>query len=173
MAAKKKYIAKPSSRLIKDERGLATIETIPLLLIFVVFMGYGLGAFGIIHTGILHNIASRTYAFETFRHRPNVVYFRENRTESFHHYAAEEMRMHAVKHESDSGEYIPATERPINFGFANEPIGRTGDTHNRTVAAISFGTRTREDAAVNPAWIKVQYGICTNSNCGGPRESEQ
>lgn len=153
---------------LKNNRGLATVETLPLLLIFLVLMGYHIGAFGIIHTGILHNIAARVYALETFRHRSNLMYFRENNSADVFHYNNLEIRLHAIKNEKgDLGRYVSATERPINFGFINETIGRNSNTHNSVVNDINAGQRNRTDASVNPAWIKVQYGICINASCGG------
>ena len=150
-----------------SESGQACFEVIPLLTIFVLFIGYGMGAFGIVHTGILHNIASRTYAFETFRHRANLTYFRENRiAPGPEHYQEYGVRLHAVKHETSEGNYVFVTERPISFGFDNGVVGRTPQVHTQNVDSIQPGVRAQGSAAVNPAWIKVQYGICINAGCG-------
>ena len=150
-----------------SQDGQASLEVVPLLAIFILFAGYGMGAFGIVHTGILHNIAARTYAFETFRHRANLVYFRENRiVPQPEHYQEFGMRLHAVKHETAQGQYAYATERPIAFGFGNETIGRSAQTHSQTVDQIQHGRRAPSNTSVNPAWIKVQYGICINAECG-------
>lgn len=157
-----------NKKQFKDsERGQATFEVVPLLMIFVMFLGYGMGAFGIVHTGILHNIAARVYAFETFRHRPSLVYFRENRiSPGPEHYRDFGLRLHAVKHENSEGQYVFATERPISFGFDNEIAGRTNQTHSQNVNEIQPGRRAPANASVNPAWIRVQYGICINASCG-------
>lgn len=58
-----------------NQKGLATIEALPLVVVFVVLITYGLGLFGFVHTAILHSIGARTYAFETFRNRTNVSFF--------------------------------------------------------------------------------------------------
>lgn len=154
--------------MIQSEKGQATFEVVPLLAIFVLFIGYGMGAFGIVHTGILHNIAARTYAFETFRHRTNLAYFRENRiSPGPEHYRDFGIRIHAIKHESsDGGEYVYATERQISFGFPNEIVGRSPRTHEDSTREIRPGQRATGNVSVNPAWVKVQYGICINATCG-------
>ncbi len=56
---------------------MATIEMLPMMFIFIFLFSYTLGAFGIIHTGIKNSISARAYAFETFRNRSNLVYFRD------------------------------------------------------------------------------------------------
>lgn len=160
---------------LNNEKGQATLEAIPLLFIFVIFIGYALGAFGIVHTGILHSIAARTYAFETFRHRANVTWFRSNKDDA-HHFDSNfptdqkfNYRLHSIKHErgNDAGSgYGVATERPMSFGFgSNQEVGRNENTHNNLVMNIQSGQRERR-AAVNPVWIRAQYGICINANCG-------
>ena len=160
-------MSKEKNSLLKDEKGQATLETIPLLLIFVIFVGYGLGAFGVIHTGILHNIAARTYALETFHHRANLTWFRQNRSVDRTHYALLGYRLHAIGHESDTTDaYGIATERPMSFGFGdNQEFGRNETTHNNLVLDIISGER-QQRASVNPVWIRVQYGICINASCG-------
>ena len=47
---------------LKNQRGMATIEVLPLLLVFLMLFSYTLGAFGIIHTGIMHSISARSSA---------------------------------------------------------------------------------------------------------------
>lgn len=158
---------RPHPRFKNSERGQASFEVVPLLTIFVLFVGYGMGAFGIVHTGILHNIAARTYAFETFRHRSNLVYFRENRiAPGPEHYQEFGIRLHAVKDEVSEGQYVFATERPISFGFDNEVVGRTAQVHRQNVDNIQPDVRAPSNTSVNPVWIKVQYGICINAACG-------
>lgn len=152
----------------ESEKGMATVEALPLLIVFFIFTGYGIGMFGVVHTGILHSIAARTYAFETFRHRTNLNYFRENKLEATRpeHYASLGVRLHGVQHESARGQYAFATERPIAFGYSKEVLGRDVSTHERLMGEIRPGERAPSSTSVNPVWIKVQYGICINSQCG-------
>lgn len=149
------------------QRGIATLEAVSLLFIFLIFMGYTAGMFGIVHTGILHSIAARTYAFETFRHRNNVQYFRENKLASteLEHYRSFGFRVHGIENEGRTSEqYIHATERPLNLNFGNEIQGRDQLTHSRTGQVAS--QRRNSAVSVNPVWIKIQYGICIQASCG-------
>ncbi len=156
-------------KVLKSEEGMATIETIPLLIIFVLFVSYGVGAFGIIHTGILHSIAARSYAFETFRHRTNLVYFRDTSTSAAKgEYYVGGTRVHGIQSETagDSDKYILVTERSISKGPMELNVENREDGFHRNLASVA-GSNQRVGRGVHPAWIKVQYGICLNSECGG------
>ena len=162
---------KIAKSIIASEKGTATVETVPLLFIFVALLSYTLGAFGIIHTGILNSIAARTYAFETFRNRANVTYFRDSPgTTDLIHYKNIGSRIHGIATEkpySTSGgkaEFF-ATERPIRIGVGGlNPVGRDKTTHMEKVPGIALNTRNQ--IAVDPIWVITQYGICINSQCG-------
>ncbi|MDZ4662800.1 MAG: hypothetical protein SGJ18_14400 [Pseudomonadota bacterium] len=158
-----------SKRILKSEEGMATIEAIPLLIIFVMFVAYGVGAFGIIHTGILHSIAARTYAFETFRHRTNLVYFRDqsSATGPRGEYYLGGTRIHGIQSEvaDDSGEYILASERSISKGPMELNVENREEGFHSSMSS-STGPQ-RIGRGVHPAWIRVQYGICLNTQCGG------
>lgn len=156
--------------IIQSEKGMATIEVVPLLFIFVVLISYALGAFGIIHTGILNSIASRTYAFETFRGRANLTYFRDIPGALPEHYRAIGSRLHAVLSEKrgEEDKEFMVTERSIRMGMPYETvIGRDqDDIHEQKVyEGIQAGKRN-ESIGVNPVWIRVGYGICLNIKCG-------
>ena len=151
--------------ILRDEKGIALIETIPLIIIFIVLVSAGLGMFGVIHTAVLNSIGARTYAYETFRQRANLYYFRENdsgltRPMSF---KRKEWRFHAVQNESDSRNTLVATTRPISFGRAVDAVDTTVDIHNQQVYDLPS---RNERVSVSPAWIMVGYGICLNANCG-------
>ena len=152
--------------ILKNERGLAILETVPLLVIFVVLVSFGLGFFGIVHTAILHSIAARGYAFETFRQRTNLYYFREDGSgeERPFNFQRKGWRYHAIQHESDQRERFVATTRPIALGRSIAAADTNDDTHNQQIFQI---LPRNERVAVNPAWIMVGYGICLNANCGG------
>ena len=158
---------KKLNRTINSEKGMATIETLPILIIFIMLVAYMFGSFGVIHTGILHSIAARTYAFETFRHRSNLTYFRENRTET-QHYANMGVRFHAVAPEDyKANEKFKPTQRSISMILTTDPVNeKNSGVHAAIDSQIRDGVRVQENFAVNPVWIKVQYGICLNAKCG-------
>lgn len=146
-----------------NERGVATIEAALLLSIFVVFMTYCVGVFGIIHTGILNSISSRAYAFETFRNRTNVTYFRDTFTPDFDQTAKYGVRVHGVITEKNPDINWRPTERTLAMGRdiaeikANRPQDKMNDLFDKR----------KETGAVNPVYIKTVYGICLNYECGG------
>ena len=151
---------------LQSESGMATIETISLLVIFIMMMSYTFGAFGIIHTGILNSIAARTYAFETMRNRSNVIYFRDVPSDFFRHYQNIGSRIHAIRSEADtSSVQFPATERAMQMGLGGTAdVSRVKEVHMQKVPAIVDGKRNSL-VEVNPAWIITQYGICVNAKC--------
>lgn len=156
-------------RHLQNERGLATVETIPLLVLFVMLSGYALGLFGSIHTAILHSIAARTYAFETFRNRTNLNIFREQafaNQGNLLSYVGKGMRYHSVRSESvePGREGFFASTRPLTKGYPGpEARGNEVDHMERI-----FTIQPRNEAVeVNPIWIMVGYGICLNAACGG------
>lgn len=154
---------------LKDQSGMAVVETIPILVIFLMLIAYGLGFFGVVHTGILNSIASRAYAFETFRNRSNVVYFRDKGTSGYSHFANIGSRMHTVNSELaasenvDEGQY--ATLRPLALGREVASSNTSQAQHNERIYSIEQRNR-KGGLEASPAWIMVGYGICINARCG-------
>lgn len=156
-------------KILKSEKGMAILEAVSLLVVFVVLISYGLGYWGAIHTATLHSISSRTYAFETFRNRANTVYFRDNNQEArtnAQHFASKGFRFHGITTESPTGKKFEPTRRPIAFGRALANVGTGDSIHNQRVYEIT-GRNREGGVEVNPIWIKVGYGLCVNANCGG------
>lgn len=151
--------------ILKDQKGLATIETVPLLVLFFFLMSYGLGLFGFVHSATLSSIAARSYAYETFRHRANVNYFRDDAgiTVSI---ARKGYRLHAIRNYNlGSGtEFIPNTA-PIAFAIGQPEPENNPETHNTRVFNLNEGVRNR-NVSVSPGWIMMAQGICLSSQCG-------
>jgi hypothetical protein len=156
-----------------NERGIATIEASMLLTIFVVFMTYCVGTFGVIHTGILNSISARAYAFETFRNRANLTYFRDtgdhDNSEQTIKYG---VRVHGIASEkvADNENQWYVTERTLSQGreIANIKANRPSDEKMNDLS-----DKKREvTGEVNPVWIKTVYGICLNFECGVKNESK-
>lgn len=147
------------------EKGIATIEAVLLLSIFVVFMTYCVGTFGVIHTGILNSISARAYAFETLRNRTNVVYFRDTMFGDVSQTARYGVRLHGIVSEKETGDKWTATERTLAQGRelaevkANRPSGEKADD--------LYDKKRELSGEVNPVFIKTVYGICLNYECGG------
>ena len=167
--AKESHIKHPL-KFPSTERGLAIIETIPLLFILVLLTGFSIGLFNVIHTGILHSIAARNYAFETLRYKSDAIYFRNLQgTVPSAHFRDKEVRFHTIISAGLGNEdrFVPS-KIPISF-FPSH--GRTpdnsDDVHQRDISEIAskrrFGDPKRGS---NPVWLRVGYGICINSSCG-------
>ena len=154
--------------ILSNERGLAMIETVPLLVLFVVLMSFGMGFFGVVHTAVLHSIAARTYSFETFRQRTNLYFYREDgsgeQVSLSINYSKKGWRYHGVQHETDARTKFVATTRPIALGRAIASQDASETTHNKTI--ISELLPRNERVSVNPVWVMVGYGICLNASCG-------
>ncbi len=156
---------------LKNQKGMAALEMIPIIVVVVLFMNFALGFFGVIHTGILNSIAARNYAFETFRHRSNLVYFRNGIGDDKEtQYSDLGMRIHGIISENASGaKNMVASSRRIDFfdfsPRAAEASG-AGTEHNTTSWEVETNKRF-EKTGVNPVWVKTQYGICLNATCGG------
>lgn len=148
----------------KRERGMASVEAIPLLVIFVMLSAYCVGIFGSIHTGILHSIAARTYAFEIFRNRTNLTVHRENVPSPIYMMNKSQIRFHAINDESappGATDWYVA-RRPLSVGFPSQTVGTTVDHVQRI-----YNLQPRNQAvAVGPLWIMVGYGMCLNLACG-------
>jgi hypothetical protein len=161
-----------------NQRGLATMEMIPILIIFFILVNFTLGFFGVIHSGILNSMAARNYAFETFRNRANLNYLRDEGSEAVF-YSNAGYRYHSIISESNKGQNSwVATQRPIQFtengAQGVEPQGDKND-HNVTVRSMVEANPTSTyfpgtsaaagDAGLDPVWIMTSYGICLTATC--------
>jgi hypothetical protein len=165
-----------------NEKGMASIEMIPILMMFVLLVNFGLGFFGVIHAGILNSIAARNYAFETFRNRANLNYLRDDAASDVIYYWNEGFRFHSIVGEdSKNANNWVATKRPIKFTDTNtepESLANVND-HNNTIreklkdtGAVSdvFDGRKKTDdkSGVSPVWLMTSYGICLRASCDAP-----
>lgn len=164
--------------MLKNQSGMATIEMIPVLVMFVLLINFAMGFFGVIHTGILNSIAARNYAFETFRNRTNLNYLRDEQSEAVTYLKAQ-YRFHSIVGEqaNDSKSWV-ATIRDIKFtniGGASTDTA-TGSEHNTDIRNMNdeskktsevFTGQTKEDgkAGMAKVWVMTSYGICLTSKC--------
>lgn len=161
---------------LKNEKGMAVFEMIPILVVIVLFVNFSLGFFGAIHTGILNSIASRNYAFETFRNRTDLTYFQNSMGSqtniNFHEISA---RVHGTSSEASiaggagKAEWI-ASSRTIDFANfekrAADIVGNDEGTHKKVFSDAIAAEKRNKTVGVNPIWIRTTYGICLNLRCG-------
>ncbi len=154
---------------LNNEKGTALLESVPLIIIFVVFFAYGMGLFGVIHSGILISISARTYAFETFRNRSNTNIFRYSRNASSKKlltYDEIGFRYHLSYDQEFTGGDIRATSKPIVKGLKRQPAGDDENTHTVNVHEDVVTGERNEAVAVHPVWLMIGYGLCINAQCG-------
>ncbi len=171
--------AKKAPHILSSQQGFSSIEALVLMICFTLMVGFTLGVFGIIHTGILQSIGSRNYAFETFRHRTHLGYLRDSdpfgigALDSLDSYTntttkkGTNYRLHfTVSEYADAGEIQPS-ERAISMGKVLNATNRDANFHLQisNEANLVSGKRYDNQDGVNPAWIKVAYGICMNASC--------
>lgn len=156
---------------INNEKGMAVLELVPIIIVIVLLVNFSLGFFGAIHTGILNSIAARNYAFETFRNRSNLVYFSATSNDSSalsYTYDKVGMRVHGTLSENAKSKDWVASSRMIDFMTmqkrAAEVVGNSKGEHEK-IRSLPGGRN--EGVSVNPIWIKTAYGICLNSECAG------
>ena len=166
---------------INNEKGMAVMELIPTLFVYMLLINFSLGFFGAIHAGILHSIAARNYAFETMRHRSHLVFHRAY--DPTNNFSILGYRYGGIIFDNAALGDVAwiAPVRPIAFaagfggvdaengvdlserGPANEPNAVT--LHNQSVRNLNESVRN-ENIGVSQIWIKSLYGICINSRCG-------
>ena len=159
---------------LKNHQGMAMLEILPLLVIFVLMVNFAIGFFGVIHSGILNSIAARNYAFETFRNRSNLNYFRDSTDSEVFSYAARGVRFHGIQKENAqmglATDWV-ATTRPIKFTDVKSGVDEVmgSSDHNKLKAVSDKGQISENDflnEGVNPVWVRIVYGICLDSKCG-------
>lgn len=144
------------------ESGMSLVESLPLILVMASLVGFLLGLWGMTHKNILHSIAARNYAFETFRHRSNLMYFGTSAPDNS--YEVSEMRFHAVG--DGSGGTMKALTTPMRFPERNV-AGESAQIHRQRIWQDSNIPLVGEaSVATKLPWVMVGYGICLNSNCG-------
>lgn len=160
------------SSFIKNEKGMAVFEVIPIIIVIVLLVNFSLGFFGAIHSGILNSIAARNYTFETFRNRSNLVYFKNTDASAATvqiEFSKVHMRVHGTASEKAVGKPYGfyATTRLIDFlnseKRAAEVVGNEKSNHNK-IGGLPDGRN--QTVGANPIWIKTSYGICLDARCG-------
>lgn len=163
---------KSKKRLAKNQKGMAILETIPMIFIFVMLLSFTYGFYGITQRMILSSIAARAYGFEVIRHRANVVYLRDVGPDaSNHHYLQTGSRYFTSRASEESGNTFDAEKLDVSFSrtYASEKGGNK-DAHNASayedLSRQGPGARKRNSKHLfEPVWIKNGYGICLNARC--------
>lgn len=158
------------SKKRKNQQGMAIIETVPMIFIFITLVGFALGFYGITQRMILSSIAARSYGFELMRNRTNINYFRDvGATGPQNSYHATQSRYFSTRERGDQSEFV-AAKLPVNFTDRRPASTGAAEAHN-TSAYEDLGRggaqgKRNVKHLFNPVWIKNGYGICLSAKCG-------
>ncbi len=152
--------------ILKNEKGMSILEVIPLMILFFLLTSFGVGFFGVVHSGILNSIAARNYAFSTFENRADLTLLRGGSSDV--NYQKTGFRQHGVVSEKIQNEKIwTATSRSISLLMpVQEANENSASIHNTEIPKIGEKVSDVIAEGVNPVWIKVRYGMCVTAACG-------
>ena len=180
---------------MKNNRGLAMLEALPIIMLMFVLMGATLGSWGIVHTAILNSIAARNFTFFYFNNRSDLSYLRDfagpdgyglfdNITDKYFRKDGQGTNdgmgkrffyIWAENTPEDAQGVMPATLRRVDFRnlrtASDDESNILSDGAHSTVDNINPGEATKMEAGKaegekRKAWIMVGYGICLDANCG-------
>lgn len=153
----------------KEEGGFSLVEILPLIMVMSSLIGFLLGLWGMVHKNILGSIAARNYAFETFNHRSNLIYFNDVRDTGTNKNSYEQSGMRFHGYGDSQGFGIKAFTTPYRFP-AQENVNEPPALHRQRIwsqSIIPDAGEGQEDGGTKSPWILIGYGICLNSDCGG------
>ena len=142
---------------LTNQKGVAMVEMLPLLAIFILLFGLLFGFWSSIHSGTLNSISARRYAFEVLNNRTHFIYHRDTRAPegAISYYEADGKRFFAtVKSQSDI--LLEANKRSFNL-FNEAGLRITGEPP----------CRYKNEKGECIIKIKTGYGICIDVDCGG------
>ena len=152
-------------RYFKKQRGMASMEAMFSILLYLAFLSFSLGFFGVVHSGIVNSVAARSFAFSIFNNRTYLKYHRDADTSLLHSHKKNGFRLHTIISETGlGGKNFIATERNIAFAKVHEKRGRDANKHKNMVEDAIDGNND-ENYSFNPVWVKAAYGICLNAIC--------
>ncbi|MCY4513262.1 MAG: hypothetical protein OXB86_06205 [Bdellovibrionales bacterium] len=174
--------------------GIAMVEILPLLVVFITFFGLTMGLWGAVHSGTLQSIAARHYAFEVINNRTHVEHHRDwdpavnagteqmfqSPTPSLEIYhGLKGMRLFAVVIKQSGKPEGFVENRGLNFfndidrSHNDSPGGILSspetDAANKYSSRSGFLEDTQlfiQTPPINPIWLMNGYGICLNCCCG-------
>lgn len=150
----------------KSQQGMAILETVPMIFVFVALVGFTIGFYGVTQKMILHSIASRAYGFEQIRHRANTNYLRDvgtGGTENSYHLT--QLRYFTTRAPGTGDRFI-ASRMGIDYRDRNPADQGNPDSHNTSAYQDINRSSRNERHLFNSVWIKVGHGLCLRASCG-------
>ncbi len=141
--------------LLKDQRGVAVVEMLPLLAIFITVFGLAFGFWTSIHSGTLQSIAARRYAFEVINNRSDFVYHRDTK----------EAANYKQYFQKNGNRFFAVVQQQKNPEPKLQAEGKDLSLFNKK-DPMSIEKVRQEGNKVSPIWLKTGYGICIDCKCG-------
>ena len=168
-----------------NQRGIAILEILPVIVMFIAFFSLLFGFWGAIHSGTLQSIAARHYSFEVINLRTHIEIHRDYTTTTPQSigrkdlYNRQSYRSFAVVHSQGrpDPELVARTRgigffSDINRENSQEPEGNFQAAPGSSSAPNYIGTRFEQalphselHPPRNPLWIMTGYGICLQAQC--------
>ena len=123
---------------VNNQRGIAMVEMLPLLVIFVMIFGLTFGFWTSIHSGTLSSIGARHYAFEVLNNRTHFVYHRDTqKPDNKAYYKKNGYRFFAVIHHQEGDDpKLEALEKKLNL-FDGTSLMTSGEFIKKTESGQS------------------------------------
>lgn len=149
-----------------QQKGMAILEVVPIIFIFVTLMGFTIGFYGISQRMILHSISARAYGFELIRQRANITYLRDVNGGDGNSYHITQHRYFAVRDSKSTGNTFDAAKMNIDFRNRGPATSPNPDAHNTSAYQDISRQRRNDRHYFETVWIKVGHGICLTAGCG-------
>ena len=142
-------------RALNNQKGVAMVEMLPLLSIFVILFGLTFGLWTSSHSGILQSISARYYAFEVINNRTHFIYHRDTSDpkDGEQYYEKDGKRFFAIVKKQEVDDLKPIAEQKALNLFGRDSLEITGDPNSTK-------------AQRNPIKLRTGYGICIDFDCG-------
>ena len=145
---------------LRSQKGIAYVEMLPLLVLFVMLFGLSFGLWTSIHRATLKSIAARHYSFEVLNNRSHYIYHRDT----------EEAKNHISYYSKNGSRFFAnvlyqTRETP---DLKNEPIELS--LFNQGITKINSPSPANSSILdqANPIKIKTGYGICIDTKTCKP-----
>ena len=164
-----------------NQRGIALLEVIPIMLIMFLLLGVTLGSWGVVHTAITYSISARHFNFYIFNNRSDLSYLRDCCTQDWGQDISRHFLLKAENGAPSGARFSLINSFPADDNNQYAP-NRFANFNNRTseyrsrdkfiedrhgeVYSLVPEARNKQSKA-DPVWIMVGYGICLNAHCGG------
>ena len=160
----RQYVLK---RHLKKQKGMASMEAMFSIILYLALLSFSLGFFGVVHSGIVNSIAARYSAFDIFNNRTYLKYHRDNEPSIHHSHKKNGFRFHTIISEENSAgdtDFV-ATQRYIAFAKIHEKKRGVDNNKRRDMVEEARNNNNDKGYSFNPVWVKTGYGICLNAFC--------